>query len=354
MEPINKAFEDIDGNKFVDPVVTMDGQTYSRTFIQDWFKKYGRISPFDHQALTSKKIVQNKTLFLAMDTIKQMENERNHEVEDCRTMMEELISLAMSGKRENMAEEILALQEKSRTDLFHNSWLMLICSAARAGHADLVKMLIENDANINIQDWDGKTALMLASEKGHLAVVEELLQGDAYIDMEDNDDRTALMLASEKGQRDVVGELLKKGPIIEWKGKEGKSALMLASENGHGAVVEALLQKEEAQINAKDRSGKTALMLASENGHLATVDVLLQKNAAIDTQDTSYKTALMLATENGYGAVVEALLQQGAKASLRDINDNNALDLVNKLVVRRSEPQLEAVANVLRKYRPGV
>ena len=132
-----------------------------------------------------------------MDTIKQMENERNKEVEDCRTMMEELIALAMSDKRENMAEEILALQEKSRTDLFHNSWLMLICSAARAGDLDLVKILIKNGANIDIRDWDGKTALMLASENGHRDVVQELLNNHADASLRDINDNNALDLVDK-------------------------------------------------------------------------------------------------------------------------------------------------------------
>lgn len=196
MEPINKAFEDIHGNKFVDPVVTTDGQTHSRNFILKWFNRNGQTSPHNRQALTSTIIVPNETLCLAMDTIKQMENERNKEVEDCRTMMEELIALAMSGKRENMAEKILALQEKSRTDLFHNSWLMLICSAARAGHVDLVKMLIKDGANINIRDWDGKTALMLASENGHGAVVQELLKNGAKASLRDFDEHNALDLVN--------------------------------------------------------------------------------------------------------------------------------------------------------------
>lgn len=43
------------------------------------------------------------------------------------------------------------------------------------GRVDMVQMLIEAGADINIQDEDGSTALMCASVHGHIDIVKYLL-----------------------------------------------------------------------------------------------------------------------------------------------------------------------------------
>ena len=47
--------------------------------------------------------------------------------------------------------------------------------AASHGRLDTVKLLLEAGADINIQDEDGSTSLMCASEHGHGEIVKYLL-----------------------------------------------------------------------------------------------------------------------------------------------------------------------------------
>ena len=46
--------------------------------------------------------------------------------------------------------------------------------AAAAGHADVVKLLLENGGNVNQADMWGETALQLAEKNGHTDVVNML------------------------------------------------------------------------------------------------------------------------------------------------------------------------------------
>lgn len=47
--------------------------------------------------------------------------------------------------------------------------------AVSHGRLDMVKMLLEAGADVNIQDEDGSTALMCACEHGHTDIVKILL-----------------------------------------------------------------------------------------------------------------------------------------------------------------------------------
>lgn len=47
--------------------------------------------------------------------------------------------------------------------------------AASHGRGDMVSLLLECGADVNVQDADGSTCLMCASEHGHTDIVKQLL-----------------------------------------------------------------------------------------------------------------------------------------------------------------------------------
>lgn len=47
--------------------------------------------------------------------------------------------------------------------------------AVSHGRLEMVKFLLDSGANVNVQDEDGSTALMCASEHGHTEIVKMLL-----------------------------------------------------------------------------------------------------------------------------------------------------------------------------------
>ena len=59
--------------------------------------------------------------------------------------------------------------------------------AVSHGKVDLAAMLLEAGADVNVQDDDGSTALMCASEHGHTDIVKLLLaQPDCDVSIADN------------------------------------------------------------------------------------------------------------------------------------------------------------------------
>jgi hypothetical protein len=69
--------------------------------------------------------------------------------------------------RERLAQDPeLATLMDGRTSALHE--------AARAGHAEIVRLLLDAGARPSLRDGDGKTARDVATEHGHVAVAERL------------------------------------------------------------------------------------------------------------------------------------------------------------------------------------
>ncbi|KAJ6640747.1 KN motif and ankyrin repeat domain-containing protein 1, partial [Pseudolycoriella hygida] len=76
--------------------------------------------------------------------------------------------------------------------------------AVSHGNIDMVQMLLDAGADINIQDEDGSTALMCAAEHGRIDIVKLLLaQSECDSCIQDVDGSTALKISLEAGYRDI-------------------------------------------------------------------------------------------------------------------------------------------------------
>ena len=71
-----------------------------------------------------------------------------------------------------------------------------------------LKQLIQNGADVNATDYNGKTALMRAAEAGRTQNVEILIDAGADIHAKDNKEWTALMYAEWDDHTDII-KLLK-------------------------------------------------------------------------------------------------------------------------------------------------
>ncbi|CAL1299466.1 unnamed protein product [Larinioides sclopetarius] len=76
--------------------------------------------------------------------------------------------------------------------------------AVSHGKKDIVKLLLDAGAEVNLQDKDGSTALMCAAEHGHIEIVKMLLSHpECDPTIVDNDECNALTIAMEAGHKDI-------------------------------------------------------------------------------------------------------------------------------------------------------
>jgi len=133
--------------------------------------------------------------------------------------------------------------------------------AVTSGDSRMVKMLLINGADPDIQDENGRTALILATENGDKAVVQMLLEKKAKLNVQDKDGRTALLLAAANGDKAVVELLLENGVDLSVQGSQ--MALRLAVENGDKEVVWLLAENE---VKAKTARGSSRAAHREEDG----------------------------------------------------------------------------------------
>ena len=124
--------------------------------------------------------------------------------------------------------------------------------AAERGDSAMAVDFIARGANVNATSkWDGRSSLMRAAEAGHVDVVRALLNANAEIDRSHNDGMTALSYAARGGRIEVVRELLARGADVSIKSgwrHDGPTAEQLATERGHTAIADLI----RASANASD------------------------------------------------------------------------------------------------------
>jgi ankyrin repeat protein len=75
--------------------------------------------------------------------------------------------------------------------------------AVEGGHTEVVKLLVENECDMNICDADGRTLLHRACRKGYADIAEILLKSNSNINQCNKWMKTPLILAVEGGHTKV-------------------------------------------------------------------------------------------------------------------------------------------------------
>lgn len=181
--------------------------------------------------------------------------------------------------------------------------------AAENGNIAKINELLQKPQAQEIMQARNKhrcTALMLAAKAGHIEIVRVLIAActntniEEIINQRDIFGNTALILAVAAGHTDIVTILLMiKGIDVNSATYfKNDSALILAAKKNHTQIVAALLAVLQINLSHTNRDGRTALMCAAKFGHFETVKILLEKpeiQLQLGQKDLYYATTLSLA-----------------------------------------------------------
>lgn len=200
-------------------------------------------------------------------------------------------------------------------------------AAAMARDIMAINAFIDAGINPNAQnEADGRTVLISAAARGDLEVVKVLLERGADVNVRDNKGYTALFHALE-ARYDEVSEVLLNHPNLDptARGLNGISALSSYVWRDKKEAVRKLLERG-ADVNAQDNDGDAPLHGAAQNGNVEIIDMLLAKGADPNLKNKLGGTPLMWAAVFGHEGAARRLIERGADPSLKDAEGMTARD----------------------------
>ncbi|MGI2298435.1 ankyrin repeat domain-containing protein [Candidatus Cardinium hertigii] len=274
--------------------------------------------------------------------------------------------------------------------------MTLLMDAAAGGRIEELEQLIRNKADLNVQDNNGRTALMYAIANDKIDVVKILTENNLLTDSTadskiellnagDKEGITPLMRAIINNKVQTIKYLLKNQHVnLNAKDHEGKTALMYGAIGLEPDIYKLLVESNRINLNAQDHEGKTALMYAimhqkKENAELLInygafmslgdyegktalmhvvisnmpkqkdfVNFLIDKGASMDVQDASGRTALMHAAIHDSVDSIAPLLDKGADMNIKD---HKGLTFLMHHIINFPDLDKQPILNLLQNRR---
>ena len=242
--------------------------------------------------------------------------------------------------------------------------------------------LVKRGVDVNVQNDNGMTALMIASEATNIKLLEELYWMGADVNIQNSVGDTALILATMKREIECMKELLKFtfGADTSIRGKNGLTALMHAAKNGDVNCLQVLLDRgADPNVSNDDDSsnrifdsghdfdgnyrGTTAIMYAAHQGKADCVNKLIEAGADVNNtchtnDEREGYTPLMAAGVSGNVQCVRKLIQAGADLNIPGKDGITALmtastdrkgEIFPILMKAGAEVNLAILADITRK-----
>ncbi|OGB97681.1 hypothetical protein A3F06_01140 [candidate division TM6 bacterium RIFCSPHIGHO2_12_FULL_36_22] len=278
------------------------------------------------------------------------------------------IKFAQLNKNLEIEQELLAAGAKPDLKQDDNNPLIIaIKDAIRTSSNSVEKIaklekiltLVDNPStNINVQDSNNNTPLMLSLFNDMQPIVQALIKRGVKPNLRNADGQTALMIASVIGYSGhikvpFVGIMNPFGPTLK-QAQPGivelflgyKSATQQAKEESYHMYYEEIVQallSNGSNPNIQDNFGLTALMMASKRIITNIVNLLLKYGANPDIQNEKGDTALMDAAYSGNVEIAYILIKAGASLNLTNIQNKTAL----KIAQERGNTQ---IADLLKEH----
>ncbi|PBC28819.1 Ankyrin repeat and death domain-containing protein [Apis cerana cerana] len=231
--------------------------------------------------------------------------------------------------------------DKHPTCLLQKQYTLLMC-AARGNNVRVVEYLAEAVESLNgdATDCTGATALHHAASAGHPSMITalsnvpriELNATDKYREFHVNSQKgqTPIHCACAEEHLEAVEVLIALGVNVDAQDHEGNTPLHVATRTRHTAIAQLLLRAgantELIDENVLDHTffqiGFTPLHVAASQGCKGILESMIQHGAALNKQCKRLQSPFHIATEIGHNDICKLLLAAGANIEQRDQTQN--------------------------------
>ncbi|XP_054857616.1 E3 ubiquitin-protein ligase MIB2 isoform X2 [Eublepharis macularius] len=235
--------------------------------------------------------------------------------------------------------------------------------ASYLGQVEVVKVLLQTHANINLRDEEGDTALHYAAFGNQAEVARVLVSKGANPDLLNNVKCTALYIAVNKGFTEVVQalceyncdvnlpdsygdtplhyaitadfkciiEALTEVPTIDFTipNRQGFNLLHHSALKGNKLAIKKILARARQLVDAKKEDGFTALHLAALNNHKEVAEILIKEGRCdVNLKNNRNQTPLHLAVTQGHMEMVQLLVSERCDVNAEDEDGDTAMHIV--------------------------
>jgi len=220
------------------------------------------------------------------------------------------------------------LKQGADIDKIYDGGITALQIACIMGHQEIIDILLSNNANPNILNKFGFTAIHFAYSLS-LENFKKLLDHNANLFINENIELNPFFRALKLERDDIFMELIKRGYSFNEENQDGHTILNLAVKSGNVNVVKRIIELG-FDIDKVDKAGFSAIATAvlKENGKL--IDVLAKSGCDVNEAHRQLQTPLHLACAYGNENVVNALLKYNANVNAVDKNEATPLHIACK------------------------
>lgn len=249
------------------------------------------------------------------------------------------LGVAVVAKQYKIVRFLLAVGADVNKKVLKTLDATALILAAGAGDEEMLKILLDAHALVDLQTKEGNTALMIAVQKGHKRAVELLLARGADVNsVNEKNGLTPLIMAASLGHLAIVKLLLNAGADARRVGLEGDTALIWALHQPEPVVLEIalLLLAAGVPVNHQNKEGGFALLDAAYRGYSRFVKLLLSAGAAVNMINEGGGTPLIYAAQEGRADTVQLLLEHGADTkNIRNWEERKLRETALDIAIRR-------------------
>ncbi|KAK3697032.1 hypothetical protein QZH41_012499, partial [Actinostola sp. cb2023] len=156
---------------------------------------------------------------------------------------------------------------------------------------------------VNTQDCEGMTAFHWVAFHGRTDLVRLLVENGAELLARDNEGKTPLHWAAQNGSVDCCRAILNTAAgqhLLNGKDFSGKTPIHFAAAAGHVEALQELITEKFANIDLGDAENRTPLHWSAATGHALCALALLRAGADKDCVDKDGASPLMYAQQRGH------------------------------------------------------
>jgi ankyrin repeat protein len=198
------------------------------------------------------------------------------------------------------------------------------------GKEDLALYFVKNDASILIEQ-NNQNIIVTAVEKGLTSLVTLLLKKGVDVNSTNNVNYPIIIKAITYGHADIVKLLINKGVSLELKVDRNEKLIHFVRD----IEILNILEKAGVDINEETDNGESLLWVIAKTSEVELLEYLISNGFDVKKANNDGVSPLMIAAKNQSNpTVIEILLKAGADINRKDNKGTTVMDYIKHATVQ--------------------